>query len=68
MFDDQDPTVPHNLVLEDASKAPVAIGGDTSPFQGPEKKSYAVPALKAGSYTYICQVHPTTMFGTLEVK
>ena len=44
VFDDQDPTVPHNVVIEDASKAPVAVGGDTSPFQGPEKRSYAVPA------------------------
>jgi plastocyanin len=56
------------VVLEDASKAPIAVGGDTSPFQGPDKRSYAVPALKAGSYTYICQVHPSTMTGTLEVK
>jgi mono/diheme cytochrome c family protein/plastocyanin len=68
VFDNQDPTVPHNVVLEDASKAPVAVGGDTSPFQGPDKKSYAVPALKAGAYTYLCQVHPSTMTGTLEVK
>jgi plastocyanin len=27
-----------------------------------------VPALKTGAYTYICQVHPSTMTGTLEVK
>jgi plastocyanin len=67
-FDNQDPTAPHNLVLSDASSAPVAMGGDTAPFQGPKKVSYTIPALKAGTYTYVCQVHPTTMKGTLEVK
>jgi plastocyanin len=42
--------------------------GDTSFFTGPQKKSYAVPALAAGTYQFECQVHPTTMKGTLEVK
>jgi plastocyanin/mono/diheme cytochrome c family protein len=68
VFDNQDPTVPHNVVLSDPGGSPVAVGGDTSPFQGPEKRTFAVPALKAGTYTYVCQVHPSTMKGTLEVK
>ena len=42
--------------------------GDTSFFSGPKVKEYAVPALKAGSYPFVCQVHPSTMKGTLEVK
>jgi plastocyanin len=42
--------------------------GDTTPFLGPKKVSYAVPALPAGTYTFMCQVHPTTMKGTLVVK
>ena len=46
----------------------VPMGGDTSFFKGPEKRSYAVAALKAGTYSFICQVHPTTMKGTLVVK
>lgn len=67
VFDNQDNTAPHNVVIEDPSGAPVAMG-DTSFFTGPKEKSYAVPALKAGTYAFICQVHPATMKGTLEVK
>jgi plastocyanin len=69
VFDNQDGSAPHNVVIEDSANgnAPVAMG-DTAPFQGPKKVSYSVPALKAGSYQFICQVHPTTMTGTLTVK
>ncbi len=66
-FDNQDPTVQHNIVIEDAGKSVVPMG-DTAFFLGPKTVSYAVPALKSGNYTYLCQVHPTTMLGTLEVK
>jgi mono/diheme cytochrome c family protein/plastocyanin len=67
VFDDQDATVPHNIVISDPSGSPIAMG-DTAPFQGPKKVSYAIPALKAGAYKYVCQVHPSTMTGTLTVK
>jgi plastocyanin/mono/diheme cytochrome c family protein len=67
VFDNQDGTAPHNVVISDANNAPVAMG-DTTFFTGPEKRTYAVPALKAGSYAFVCQVHPSTMKGTLEVK
>jgi mono/diheme cytochrome c family protein/plastocyanin len=67
VFDNQDTQAPHNVVIEDATKAVVPMG-DTSFFTGPAKRSYAVPALKPGTYSFFCQVHPTTMKGTLEVK
>ena len=68
VFDNQDAsTGPHNVVINDPSGAAVNIG-DTSFFSGPLKKSYAVPALKAGTYTYVCLVHPSVMKGTLEIK
>ncbi|HYQ31801.1 MAG TPA: cupredoxin domain-containing protein [Lapillicoccus sp.] len=66
-FDNQDATAPHNVVILNADGSTVAMG-DTTFFSGPKVKEYAVPALKAGSYPFECQVHPTTMKGTLEVK
>ena len=63
-FDNQDATAPHNIVIKDSGGADVSIG-DTSPFTGPEKRSYAVPALAAGEYSFLCSVHATTMTGTL---
>jgi mono/diheme cytochrome c family protein/plastocyanin len=68
IFDNQDTTSgPHNLVLNDSSGKAIPIG-DTTFFNGPKKVSYAVPALAAGSYPFLCQVHPSTMTGTLTVK
>jgi mono/diheme cytochrome c family protein/plastocyanin len=57
----------HNVVISDPEGKPVPIG-DTAPFKGPETRQYAVPALKAGGYTFLCQVHPTTMTGTITVE
>jgi mono/diheme cytochrome c family protein/plastocyanin len=66
-FDNQDATAPHNVVIKDPSGANVSIG-DTAPFTGPATKSYAVPALAAGDYSFVCEVHPTTMTGTLTAQ
>ena len=67
VFDNQDPTAPHNVVINDPGGTPVPMG-DTAVFTGPGTRSYPVPALKAGSYGFLCQAHPTTMTGTLQVK
>lgn len=64
-FDNQDNQAPHNLVLQNPDGSAVAVDGDTAFFTGPGQRVYEVPALTAGAYKYICQVHPTTMVGTL---
>lgn len=63
-FKNNDPSVPHDVEITDASGA-VAFKGDI--ITGPTETNYAVPALKAGTYTFVCTVHPS-MTGTLTIQ
>ncbi len=56
--------MPHNVDIKDASGTSV-FKGDI--FPGVATKNYDVPALKAGTYPFTCDVHPN-MTGTLTVK
>jgi plastocyanin len=62
-FDNKDAGVPHNVEIKDAGGASVFKG---EIFSGAAVKDYAVPALPAGTYQFICTVHPN-MIGTLTV-
>jgi len=63
-FDNTDPGIPHNVEIKDANGESMFKG---QIITGPAKASYQVPALAAGSYMFLCDVHPT-MTGTLTVK
>lgn len=63
-FDNQDAGMPHNIVIKDATGADLFTGDLVT---GPGTADYKVPALKAGTYTFICAVHPQVMTGTLKV-
>ncbi len=63
-FANQDAGIPHDVMIKDASGATVFKGDLVT---GPTTVDYAVPALAAGTYTFTCSIHPTTMNGTLVV-
>ena len=62
-FDNQDAGIPHNIEIKDAAGTSVFKG---EIFNGAAVKTYDVPALAAGDYTFVCTVHPN-MVGTLKV-
>jgi plastocyanin len=63
-FDNKDAGQPHNVAIKDGSGAEIFKGDIVT---GPAAVDYQVPALTAGSYTFVCDVHPN-MTGTLTVK
>jgi plastocyanin len=64
-FDNQENGVQHNVVITSEDGSQTFFDGALT--TGPEKTTYAVDALPAGTYAYFCKVHPTTMKGTLTV-
>ncbi len=64
VFDNQDANVPHNIQVLDSAGASKFKGPI---FSGVAAKVYDVPALAAGSYKFVCDVHPN-MTGTLTVQ
>ena len=59
-----DDTTDHNVVITNADGT--RFRGEY--FKGPGTTTYTIAALPAGEYTFLCEIHPTTMTGTLSVK
>jgi plastocyanin len=69
-FKNDDQGVPHNWSLYTDSSAQDRPKGAPSDFEivtGPGEATYKLPALDEGDYYFHCDVHPTTMSGTLVV-
>ena len=65
-FKNQDPGTPHNVTIhKDSPTGQELFKGEV--FSGIGEKTYDVPALPAGTYAYVCTVHPS-MIGTLTVQ
>jgi cupredoxin-like protein len=70
-FNNQDPALPHNVEIFTDSSGTTRLGGATGPddtVAGPATVTYKVDPLKAGTFFFRCDVHPTTMTGTFVVK
>ena len=63
-FQNNDDGIPHNVEIKDGNGATVFNG---EVFSGVSKQDYAVPAMAAGTYKFLCSVH-TNMTGTLTVQ
>lgn len=64
-FDNQE-GAPHNVsIYRDEALTDKVFAQD--PFSGPATQTYAIPALDAGSYTFVCDVHKE-MRGTLTAE
>jgi plastocyanin len=64
-FDNQDPAVPHNVVVFDGpdAESPPLVTGEL--ITGPATVDVAVEPVPEGEYFFHCEVHPTTMVGTM---
>ena len=60
----EDPGTPHNVQLKDSAGTSVYKG---EIFSGVATKVYDVPAIPAGSYTFVCTVH-SNMTGTATLQ
>jgi plastocyanin len=63
-FANNDPGTPHNVEIKDGTGKTVFMG---DVFNGVETRVYTVPALPAGTYKFLCTVHPT-MTGTATLQ
>jgi plastocyanin len=64
-FDNKDSTT-HNFAIYDKQGGKELFKGDV--ITGPNTTDYQVKPLKAGTYYFQCDIHPTSMNGSLTVK
>ena len=64
LFQNKDPDTLHDIdILGPDSPKPIFDGRTVL---GPKDETYNVPALPAGTYRFVCSVHPGVMVGTLK--
>jgi plastocyanin len=63
-FDNQDPGIPHDLVIRDANGREIANSGI---INGPAQAQLGLGPLEPGAYPFVCTVHPN-MVGTITAQ
>jgi hypothetical protein len=63
VFDNQE-SAPHNVAIQSSDGGDVFTG---EVFSGPDVRVYSVPPLDAGTYKFICTVHPQ-MVGEITLR
>ena len=66
LFQNKDTSVQHNVTVLAAGPGGENQGGTPNAQPG-ATVTYQIGPLKAGTYNYLCTIHPTTMTGTLTV-
>jgi plastocyanin len=64
-FDNQDPSVGHNVQIFDGPDDSATSLFQGQVITGPTQTTYHVPPLSEGEFFFHCEVHPTTMTGTI---
>jgi plastocyanin len=64
-FDNRDPGIPHNVAVYTEAGGEALFQGEV--ITGPASITYRFPAPQPGQYYFQCDVHPTTMSGTVTV-
>lgn len=68
IFENQDAGIPHNLSIYRNEDYTDPVYEPGQPFPGPGEETYEIPPLEPGTYYFRCDVHPTTMEGTVVVE
>jgi plastocyanin len=66
-FVNDDPQIPHNIVVFDGADATAKPLFRGAPVTGPGSADYSFKAPPPGTYFFHCEFHPTTMKGTIKI-